>query len=150
MDVFREDLLNKILDAPVGKVIAVLKEVLDSDVQLDVIEQNSISVNQFVRKVSITVQELPVIKATVKFDSAVLPEPIMAELLKKKRGIGDILNASGVDAARNIISLSRNPGENKASRKYEIIYGKTVWFSIYEEIRLDSIGSNNNGRGAAR
>ena len=145
MDVFREDLLNKILDAPVGKVLVVLKEILDSDVQLDVIEQNSISTNQFVRKVSITVQELPVIKATVKFDSAVLPEPIMAELLKKKRGIGDILNASGIDAARNIISLSRNPGENKASRKYEIIYGKTVWFSIYEEIRLDSIGSNNNG-----
>ena len=144
MDVFREDLLNKILDAPVGKVLVVLKEILDSDVQLDVIEQNSISTNQFVRKVSITVQELPVIKATVKFDSAVLPEPIMAELLKKKRGIGDILNASGIDAARNIISLSRNPGENKASRKYEIIYGKTVWFSIYEEIRLDSIGSNNN------
>ena len=145
MDVFREDLLNKILDAPVGKVLVVLKEILDSDVQLDVIEQNSISTNQFVRKVSITVQELPVIKATVKFDSAVLPEPIMAELLKKKRGIGDILNASGIDATRNIISLSRNPGENKASRKYEIIYGKTVWFSIYEEIRLDSIGSNNNG-----
>ena len=145
MDVFREDLLNKILDAPVGRVLVVLKEILDSDVQLDVIEQNSISTNQFVRKVSITVQELPVIKATVKFDSAVLPEPIMAELLKKKRGIGDILNASGIDAARNIISLSRNPGENKASRKYEIIYGKTVWFSIYEEIRLDSIGSNNNG-----
>ena len=145
MDVFREDLLNKILDAPVGRVLVVLKEILDSDVQLDVIEQNSISTNQFVRKVSITVQELPVIKATVKFDSAVLPEPIMAELLKKKRGIGDILNASGIDATRNIISLSRNPGENKASRKYEIIYGKTVWFSIYEEIRLDSIGSNNNG-----
>ena len=145
MDVFREDLLNKILDAPVGKVLVVLKEILDSDVQLDVIEQNSISTNQFVRKVSITVQELPVIKATVKFDSAVLPEPIMAELLKKKRGIGDILNASGIGAIRNIISLSRNPGENKASRKYEIIYGKTVWFSIYEEIRLDSIGSNNNG-----
>ena len=145
MDVFREDLLNKILDAPVGRVLVVLKEILDSDVQLDVIEQNSIFTNQFVRKVSITVQELPVIKATVKFDSAVLPEPIMAELLKKKRGIGDILNASGIDATRNIISLSRNPGENKASRKYEIIYGKTVWFSIYEEIRLDSIGSNNNG-----
>ena len=145
MDVFREDLLSKILDAPVGKVLVVLKEILDSDVQLDVIEQNSISTNQFVRKASITVQELPVIKATVKFDSTVLPEPIMAELLKKKRGIGDILNASGIDATRNIISLSRNPGENKASRKYEIIYGKTVWFSIYEEIRLDSIGSNNNG-----
>ena len=145
MDVFREDLLNKILDAPVGKVIIVLKDVLDSDVQLDVIEQNSISTNQFVRKVSITVQELPVIKATVKFDSAVLPEPIMAELLKKKRGIGDILNANSIDATRNVISLSRNPGENKASRKYEIIYDKTVWFSVYEEIRLDNIGSNNNG-----
>ena len=145
MDVFREDLLNKILDAPVGKVIIVLKEVLDSDVQLDVIEQNSISTNQFVRKVSITVQELPVIKATVKFDSAVLPEPIMAELLKKKRGIGDILNANSIDATRNVISLSRNLGENKASRKYEIIYDKTVWFSVYEEIRLDNIGSNNNG-----
>ena len=84
MNVFSEDLLNRILDAPVGKVITVLRDTLDCNIKLEVIEQNTLVPNQFVRRVSITAQGLPVIKANVKFDSTVLPEVIMAELLKKK------------------------------------------------------------------
>lgn len=144
MNLFSEDLLNKILDAPVGKVIIVLRVILNCNIKLDVIEQNTISPNQFVRKVSITAQGLPVIKANVKFDSTVLPKFIMDELLKKKHGIGDILNTNNIDAVRNIISLNRNPDENKASREYEIIHNGTVWFTILEEIRLDNLGSDKN------
>ena len=144
MNVFSEDLLNKILDAPVGKVITVLEEVLHCDIKLEVVEQNSIVPNQFVRKVSITAQELPVIKAHVKFDSTILPEFIMSELLKKKQGIGDILNAYHIEVTRNIISLNRNSEKNDASREYEIIHNGKVWFTILEEIRLNNLGSNNN------
>ena len=145
MDIFSEDLLNRILDAPVGKVITVLEEILDCNIKLEVIEQNSVAPNQFVRKIAITAQELPVIKANVKFDSTVLPEFIMADLLKKKHGIGDILNANDISATRNVIALNRNPDENKASREYEIIHNGIVWFTILEEIRLGNLGSNNNG-----
>jgi len=141
---YSEDLLNKILDAPVGKVITVLEEVLKCNIKLEVIEQNAVSPNQFVRKVSITAQELPVIKANVKFDSTILPEFIMADLLKKKQGVGDILNANNINATRNIISLNRNQDENKVSREYEIIHNEIVWFTILEEIRLDNLGSHNN------
>ena len=66
-----EDLLNKILDAPVGQVVAVLEEFLNGDIKLEVIEQNAVSSDQFVRKVSITAQGFPVINANVKFDSTV-------------------------------------------------------------------------------
>jgi len=144
MTEFSEDLLNRILDASVGNVVTVLGEIFDCNIKLEVIEQNSVAPNQFVRKVSITAQGLPVIKANVKFDSTVLPEFIMADLLKKKHGIGEILNANGINATRNVIALNRNPDENKVSREYEIIHNGIVWFTILEEIRLVNLSSDNN------
>jgi len=144
MNVFSEDLLNKILNAPVGKVVSVLRDTHNVDIKLEVIEQNTVLPDQFVRKVSITAHGFPVIKAIVKFDSTILPEVIMAELLKKKQGVGDILNANNIKATRNVISLIRNHDENKVTREYEIIYNGIVWFIIIEEIRLDNLGSNNN------
>ena len=144
MNKFSEDLVNKILDAPVGKVITVLRDILDGNIKLEVIEQNAVTPNQFVRKVSITAEGFPVIKANVKFDSTVLPESIMDELLKKKQGVGEILNANKINATRNIISLNRNHDENKVTREYEIIHNGIIWFTIIEEIRLVNLGSNNN------
>lgn len=144
MNKFSEDLLNKILNAPVGNVITILREVLDDNIKLEVIEQNAITPNQFVRKVSITANGFPVIKANVEFDSTALPELIMAEILKKKQGIGDILNANKINAARKILSLNRNDDNNKVTREYEIIHNGVIWFTIMEEIRLVNLGSNNN------
>ena len=144
MNKFSEELLNKILDAPVGNVITILRDILDNNIKLEVIEQNAITPNQFVRKVSITVDGFPAIKANVEFDSTVLPESIMVEILKKKQGIGDILNANKINATRNIISLNRNQDENKVTREYEIIHNGVIWFKIIEEIRLDNLSSNNN------
>jgi chorismate-pyruvate lyase len=139
-----KDLLDKILDAPVGQVVTVLEENLNCNIKLEVIEQNTITPNQFVRNVLITAQGLPVVKANVKFDSTVLPEFIMAEILKRRQGIGAILNVNHIKATRNIISLNRNHEENKVSREYEVIHNGVIWFTISEEIRLDSLSSNNN------
>lgn len=144
MNMSSEDLLDKILDASVGQVVTILGEVLNCNIQLEVVEQNTIETNQFVRKVSITAGGLPVVKANVKFDSTVLPEFIMADLLKKKRGVGTILNVHNINATRNIISLNRNTDEHKASREYEIIHNGITWFTILEEIILDNLGSYNN------
>ena len=137
-----EDLLNKILDAPVGQVVAVLEEFLNCDIKLEVIEQNKNSSNQFVRKVSITAQGFPVINANVKFDSTVLPEFIMTDLLRKKLGIGAILNVNNIKATRKFIAI--NQDENSASREYQIIHNEIIWFTIIEEIKLGSLGSYNN------
>ena len=137
-----EDLLNKILDAPVGQVVTVLGEVLNCNIKLQVIEQNKNSSGQFVRNISISAQEFPVIKANAKFDSAVLPEVIITELLKKKQGIGTILNMNNIKATRKMLSL--NQDENSASREYQIIHNEVVWFTIIEEINLGILGSNNN------
>ena len=137
-----EDLLNKILDAPVGQVVAVLEEFLSGDIKLEVIEQNAVSSDQFVRKVSITAQGFPVINANVKFDSTVLPEFIMTDLLRKKLGIGEILNVNNIKTTRKMLSL--NQDEDTASREYQIIHNEVVWFTIIEEIKLGSLGSYNN------
>jgi chorismate-pyruvate lyase len=136
-----EDLLNKILDAPVGQVVAVLEEFLNGDIKLEVIEQNAVSSDQFVRKVSITAQGFPVINANVKFDSTVLPEFIMTDLLRKKLGIGEILNVNNIKATRKIITI--NQDEDTASREYQIIHNGIIWFTIIEEIRLGNLGSDN-------
>lgn len=139
-----EDLLDRILDAQVGQVVIVLGETLNCNIKLEVIEQNTIAPNRFVRKVSITAQGFPVIKATVQFDSTTLPEFIMKDLLKKKRGIGTILNVNDIKVTRKIISITHNSDKSKASREYEIIHNGIVWFTILEEIRLDNLSSNNN------
>ena len=136
-----EGLLNKILDAPVGQVVTVLEEFLNGDIKLEVIEQNAVSSDQFVRKVSITAQGFPVINANVKFDSTVLPEFIMTDLLRKKLGIGAILNVNNIKATRKIIII--NQDEDTASREYQIIHNGIIWFTIIEEIRLGNLGSDN-------
>ena len=137
-----EDLLNKILDAPVGQVVTVLGKVLNCNIKLQVVEQNKNSSGQFVRNISISAQEFPVIKANAKFDSAVLPEVIVSDLLKKKHGIGTILNMNNIKATRKMLSL--NQDENSASREYQIIHNEVVWFTIIEEIKLGNLGSYNN------
>ena len=135
-------LLNKILDAPVGQVVTVLGEALNCNIKLQVVEQNKNSSGQFVRNISISAQEFPVIKANAKFDSTVLPEVIITDLLKKKRGIGTILNMNNIKATRKMLSL--NQDENSASREYQIIHNEVVWFTIIEKIKLGSLGSYNN------
>ena len=137
-----EGLLNKILDAPVGQVVTILGEALNCNIKLQVVDQNKNSSGQFVRNISIMAQEFLVIKANVKFDSAVLPEVIITDLLKKKRGIGTILNMNNIKATRKMLSL--NQDENSALREYQIIHNEVVWFTIIEEIKLGSLGSYNN------
>ena len=137
-----KNLLNKILDAPVGQVVIILGEALNCNIKLQVIEQNKNSSGQFVRNISIRAQGFPVIKANVKFDSTVLPEIIITDLLKKKQGIGTILNTNNIKATRKMLSL--NQDENSALREYQIIHNDVVWFTIIEQIKLGSLSSNNN------
>jgi len=137
-----ENLLEKILAVPVGKVVDVLAEILNSDIKLLTIEQNTVSPHKFERKVTISSDGLPVIKAQVKFDSTSLPKYILDELLKKKQGIGSILTQNKISATRKVISLNHTPGENNATREYEIIIDGAVWFTILEEIRLENLGTS--------
>ena len=137
-------LVNKILTAPVGHVSDVLSEILNCKINLKIIEQNTLSPHKFVRKITISANELPVIKAHVKFDSTILPKFILDELLKKEQGIGTILTQNNISASRNVISVNHNIVENKASREYELLKDGIIWFTILEEIRLGALGANNN------
>ncbi len=138
-------LLQKILDAPVGKVENTIREVLNCDVHLDIIEQNQESGSNFVRKIMITAKDFPVVRATVSFDSDVIPVKIVEELLRKKEGIGTILTRNNVKTERKIISLNFENDNKKVIRKYQIVNENTVWFEISEEIRLDLINTSKNG-----
>jgi len=145
MAVILDPLFQSILDAPVGQVESTLKEALECDVYLDIIEQNQISGTNFVRKVIITANELPVILAIVNFDSKILPSNVSSELLRKRDGIGTILTRNHIKSKRKIISVDYDDKREKVTRKYQIITDNTVWFEIIEEIRLDYITSCKNG-----
>jgi len=140
-----DPLLKSILDAAVGQVESTLSKVLECNVDLDIIEQNQLSGTNFVRKITITVKDLPVIRAVAKFDSKILPEQIMTELLRRKEGIGTILTRNKIKADREVVSLDFKQNGKEVIRKYRIVYNKSVWFEILEEIRLDYITACKNG-----
>lgn len=137
-------ILQKILDAPVGKVENTVREILNCDVHLDIIEQNKELGSNFVRKIAITAKDFPIIRATVNFDYDVIPEKIIDELLRKKEGIGTILTKNNLNAERRIISLNFENDNKKVIRKYQIIIENNIWFEITEEIQLDSIITSKN------
>jgi len=139
-DSFVDDLLN----VPVGHIEAFLKQKLKGEVQLQVVEQNRISGTNFVRKIVITVNNLPVICATVSFDSSNLSEPILSELLRKNEGIGSILTQNKISVQRNVILLESAIGTIK--RNYEIINNNTVLFHVSEEMLLANLLANKNSR----
>lgn len=144
MELNHDLLLQKILDAPVGKVENTIREVLNCDVHLDIIEQNQESGSNFVRKITFTAKDFPVVRATVNFDSDVIPVKILEELLRKKEGIGTILTRNNVKTERKVISLNFENDNKKVIRKYQIVTDNTLWFEISEEIRLDLINTSKN------
>jgi len=139
-----DPLLKSILDASVGQVESTLSKVLECNVYLDIIEQNQLSGTNFVRKIIITVKDMPVILAIAKFDSKILPEQIMTELLRRKEGIGTILTRNKIKADREVVSLDFKRNGKEVIRKYRIVSNKLVWFEILEEIRLDYITACKN------
>jgi len=141
----QDSFVNSLLNVPVGQIETFLKQKLEGEVHLKVVEQNRISGTNFVRKIVITVNSFPVIRATVSFDSKKLAEPLLSELLRKKDGIGVILTRNKITARRNIISLESD-SDGTVKRNYEIIDNNTVLFYVSEEILLVNLLANKNGR----
>ena len=132
-------IVETILNAPIGKIQHALEESLKCNVRLTVVEQNSSINQQFVRKISISVTNIPIIRATVTFDANLLPDYILNDILMKKLSIGAILEKNGIASGRRIKSLKLDLEKNRLYREYEIINDKFTWFVIYEEIDLDSL-----------
>jgi len=139
-----DPIVQSLLDAPVGQVKDTLEEILKCPVYLDIIEQNATSGTKFSRKITITANELPIIRAVVAFDSSILPAPILSQLLRKKDGIGTILTKNKIKADRKVTSLSQDNNGKTVKRSYEIINNGSSWFEISEEIRLDYLSSCKN------
>jgi len=136
------DLLAKtLLDAPIGYVEQTLAEILKKPVHVDVVEQNSTTGTEYVRKVVISAGQFPIVSAVVKFDSKIIPKPVMSDLLQKKEGIGNILRKNNISALRNAVSINFDPDGKKITRSYEILHSDSVWFQIYEELRLDLLSA---------
>lgn len=85
-------LLEKILKASLGDVVTVLRKYLSCRISLDLIEQNTPKPGtEFERKVTVSADGWPLIKAAIKFDRKTLPAFIVKNLLQKKEKIGMIL-----------------------------------------------------------
>ena len=133
-------LLEKILNAPLGKVVTVLEEHLNCKIFLDLIEQNTPKPGtKFDRKITVSAGRFPLIRAVIKFDRKTLPPFIVKDLLQKQKKIGMILQRYGVPNEKNIVFLRQD--EKRIFRIYEIRNNNKVWFEISEEIRLDHLSS---------
>jgi len=133
-----DSLIKEILDAPLGCVVATLENHLDCNIKLDLIEQNTSKPGStFERKIMITANNLPLIKAVIKFDKKILPKHIVNQLLQKRSLVGTILNLNDIPNKKDIISLVKE--KKKINRVYQIKYDKITLFEISEEIRLDYI-----------
>lgn len=141
----QDSFVTSLLNVPVGKIEEFLKENLHGNVSLEVIEQSCTSGTTFVRKIVIAANNLPVIRATVSFDSSKLSEPILSELLRKHEGIGTILTRNKANVRRNNVSLVANP-DGTIKRNYEIVNTNSVLFHVSEEILLENLLANKNGR----
>lgn len=132
--------LKKILDAPLGQVVTVLGENLNCRINLDLIEQNTPKPGtKFERKIVVSADGLPLIRAIIKFDRNVLPHTIVNDLLQKRSLVGTILNRNNIKNKKNVISLNLDSDGKKIHRVYEIRDNDSVLFEISEEIRLDHL-----------
>ena len=136
------DLLAKaLLDAPIGYVEKTISEILKKPATLNVVEQNSLFGTKYLRKIVISADKLPIVRAYVRFDSKTIPEYVMYDLLQKKDGIGTILTKYNIPAQRRAVLIYFDKDGKKVTREYEIVYDDTVWFQISEEIRLDFLSA---------
>lgn len=120
-------------------------DILKRNVSFSVIEQTPIGQTEYLRKISISADQFPIVSATVRFDSEIIPEHILVELLRKKEGIGTILQKHHVIAYRRSIVITVSIDGKKITRNYEIVQNGSMWFQISEEIRLDLLYACQNG-----
>lgn len=140
-----ESLAETILNTPIGHVEQTVADILKRNVSFSVIEQTPIGQTEYLRKIIITADQLPIVSATVQFDSKTIPQYILDELLRKKEGIGTILQKHHVIAHRRSIVITISTNGKKITRDYEIVQNGSVWFHISEEIRLDLLYACQNG-----
>jgi chorismate-pyruvate lyase len=133
------------LNTPIGHVEQTVADILKRNVSFNVIEQTPIGQTEYLRKIIISADQFPIVSATVRFDSKIIPQHILEELLRKKEGIGTILQKYHVMAHRRSIVITISTDGKKITRDYEIVQDNSVWFQISEEIRLDLLYACQNG-----
>ena len=132
--------LKKILDAPLGQVVTVLGENLNCKICINLIEQNTPKPGtKFERKIVVSADELPIIRAIIKFDRNQLPRLVVNELLQKRSLVGTILNRYSILNDKKVISDNFDKNRKKFYRIYEIQSHGRILFEINEEIKLDHL-----------
>ena len=133
------------MNTPIGHVEQTITDILKRNVSFNVIEQTPIGKTEYLRKIIIATDQFPIVSATVRFDSKIIPQYILTELLRKKEGIGTILQKHHIIAHRRSIVITISSDGKKITRNYEIMQNSSVWFQISEEIRLDLLYACQNG-----
>ncbi|QLH06322.1 hypothetical protein [Nitrosopumilus ureiphilus] len=134
----KDPMIQEMLDAPLGHIVTALGNHLNCKIKLELIAQNTPKPGtEFERKILVTANNLPLIKAIIKFDRKILPESITSQLLQKRRLVGTILNLNNIPNDKNITFF--NVEKEKISREYQIKNGKDIFFEVSEAIRTDYI-----------
>ena len=132
------------MNTPIGHVEQTVADILKRNVSFSVIEQTPIGQTEYLRKIVIAADQFPIVSATVQFDSKTIPPYMLDEILRKKEGIGTILQKYHIIAHRQSIVITISTDGKKITRDYELVQNETVWFRISEEIRLDFLYACQN------
>ncbi|TBR09681.1 MAG: hypothetical protein EPO62_04735 [Candidatus Nitrosotenuis sp.] len=132
------------MNTPIGHVEQTVADILKRNVSFSVIEQTPMDQTEYLRKIIIAADQFPIVSATVRFDSKTIPRHILDDLLRKKEGIGTILQKHRVIAHRQSIVITISTDGKKITRDYEIVQNASVWFHVSEEIRLDLLYACQN------
>lgn len=123
-----------------GQVVTVLGENLNCKICINLIEQNTPKPGtKFERKIVMSADELPIIRAIIKFDRNQLPGLVVNELLQKRSLVGTILNRYSILNDKKVISANFDKNRKKFYRIYEIQSHGRILFEINEEIKLDHL-----------
>ena len=123
-----------------GQVVTVLGENLNCKICIDLIEQNTPKPGtKFERKIVVSADGLPIIRAIIKFDRNQLPDLVVNELLQKRSLVGTILNRYSILNDKQVISANFDKSGKIFYRVYEIQSHGKILFEIEEEIKLDHL-----------
>jgi chorismate-pyruvate lyase len=136
-----ESTIKNLLEAPVGSVLETISAIIKKPACLTVTEQNSVG-SFYQRKIVIGYDGSPILYAVVKFDSKNLPPTILAAILQKKEGIGEILRKNKIPAQRKSLNTIVDSSQKVLTRDYEILFNNLTLFQISEKIYLEFLSSS--------
>lgn len=123
---------QKILLAETGTVEQLLSILVDSDIIVKIVDQKERN-GVIVRKSIITTESGRVLlEANSRIFTRSLPSKVVRLINSQRKGIGSIIQSTGLETSRRIIDIGYDPKSMHLFRRYKILHKKKTAIEIKE------------------